>query len=172
MSQFYINSSGGGGNTNIQTITGNSGGAVGPDVSHNINLVGTGGVTVTGNPGTNTLTIGVSGSGFSWNVVTSADNPVTLVAENGYIPKGASVVNFVLPAAAVIGDTYKIAGYGNLWTLSQNAGQSITLGVSSTTTGVAGSLKATQVRDTVEIICVTTNTEFQVLNDVGNITFI
>jgi hypothetical protein len=41
----------------VQTITGNTGGAVGPDGTDNINIVGTGSVTVTGNPGTNTLTI-------------------------------------------------------------------------------------------------------------------
>lgn len=41
----------------IETLTGNSGGAVGPDTSHNISIVGGSGVTVTGDPGTNTLTI-------------------------------------------------------------------------------------------------------------------
>src|SRR5690606_25217380 len=53
---------GGGGSGPIDTITGNSGGAVGPDGANNINIVGSGsGVTsnieVAGNPGTNTLTI-------------------------------------------------------------------------------------------------------------------
>lgn len=47
----------------IETITGNSGGAVGPDGSFNINLIGDGSlVTVTGDPPTNTLTISVSDS--------------------------------------------------------------------------------------------------------------
>lgn len=46
----------------IQTITGNAGGPVGPDGADNINLLGSGVVTVTGNPGTNTLTISVSGA--------------------------------------------------------------------------------------------------------------
>ena len=40
----------------VATLTGNSGGAVGPSAG-NINVVGSGNVTVTGNPGTNTLTI-------------------------------------------------------------------------------------------------------------------
>ncbi len=110
-------------------------------------------------------------SGFTWNVVTSVSNPISLVPSNGYIPKGAGVVDFILPAAANVGDTFKIAGYGNLWTLAQNALQSITLGSSSTSVGVLGSVTATQVRDSIELVCVTNNTEFQILNGVGNLTF-
>lgn len=42
----------------IATETGNTGGAVGPDGAQNLNVVGDGNfITVTGNPGTNTLTI-------------------------------------------------------------------------------------------------------------------
>jgi hypothetical protein len=47
----------------IETITGNTGGAVGPDGSFNVNLLGDGSlVTVTGDPPTNTLTITVADS--------------------------------------------------------------------------------------------------------------
>jgi hypothetical protein len=46
----------------IETITGNSGGAVGPDGANNINIVGAGVVSVAGNAGTHTLTISVGGS--------------------------------------------------------------------------------------------------------------
>lgn len=41
----------------IETVTGDIGGAVPPDGINNLNLVGAGGITVTGNPGTNTLSI-------------------------------------------------------------------------------------------------------------------
>lgn len=44
----------------VETLTGNTGGAVGP-TGNNINIVGTGGVSVAGNPGTSTLTISISG---------------------------------------------------------------------------------------------------------------
>ena len=115
---------------------------------------------------------GGGGGGFTWSVVTSATNPNLLVKAHGYIPKGAGQVVFVLPAAAAIGDTFIIAGYGNLWTLTQNAGQTVTLGVQTTTAGVGGSITATQVRDTVEIVCVTTNTEFQIIDSIGNVTFV
>lgn len=44
----------------IDTLTGNTGGPVGP-TANNINILGAGGVNVAGNPGTSTLTITVSG---------------------------------------------------------------------------------------------------------------
>lgn len=62
MSQYYVN--GGGGPTpgaGIETLTGNSGGAVSADGANNVNTVGTGSVTVVGNPGTNTLTAQLTG---------------------------------------------------------------------------------------------------------------
>lgn len=43
-----------------ETLTGNSGGAVGPTAG-NINTVGTGSITVVGNPGTNTTTVQLTG---------------------------------------------------------------------------------------------------------------
>src|SRR5690606_1822135 len=49
--------------TLVETLTGNSGGAVGPDGSNNINVVGDGTtIDVAGDPGTNTLTISYIGS--------------------------------------------------------------------------------------------------------------
>ncbi len=44
-----------------ETLTGNSGGAVGPDGSDNIDFVGATPLTVVGNPGSNTLTINTNG---------------------------------------------------------------------------------------------------------------
>jgi len=55
----YINNSGPAGF--VQTLTGNVGGPVPPSLG-NINIVGSGDITVTGNPGTNTLTISDSGA--------------------------------------------------------------------------------------------------------------
>ena len=44
----------------IETLTGNSGGAIGPDGAFNVNVVGVGDVTVVGTGGTNTLTVTLS----------------------------------------------------------------------------------------------------------------
>lgn len=62
MSQAGILNVGGETPSVVETLTGNTGGAVGADGSHNINVVGTGNISVAGNPGTSTLTISESGS--------------------------------------------------------------------------------------------------------------
>lgn len=139
----------------------------GSALAHVFEIVGSGGIStdVVGN----ILTITPSGSAFNWQVVTSADNPVNLVAENGYISKGAGPVQFVLPASASIGDTFKIIGYGNLWTISQNAMQSITIGIKTSTVGVTGSVSATVISDSIDLVCVTANQEFYETSIQGNL---
>lgn len=48
----------------LETLTGDVGGAVGSDALLNINIIGGAGVNVVGTPGTNTLTINSTGAGF------------------------------------------------------------------------------------------------------------
>jgi hypothetical protein len=59
MSQQGRLTTAGSGGSVVETLTGNSGGAVGPDASFNINIVGntSSGINVIGTPGTSTLTI-------------------------------------------------------------------------------------------------------------------
>ena len=65
------------GTTITETLTGNSGGAVGPDGSQNINVLGDAtSINITGNPATNTLTA---------NVILPATDHVTLVGETSSI---------------------------------------------------------------------------------------
>ena len=127
------------------------------------------GISVTNAPGS--ITIAALSVGLSWHEIRSATNPNTVAPQNGYISKGATSVTYVLPATAAIGDTFWIAGYGNLWTLTQNALQSITMGTLTTTPGIGGRITATQIRDCVQIVCVTTNLEFQIVSETGNISF-
>lgn len=122
----------------------------------------------------NTITISLDGASFSWNAVTSATNPNPMTKENGYIPTdGASLVTLTLPAIAEIGDTVRILGQGAAgWRVLQNAGQTIHLQTSSTTTGVAGSLSSTDRYDTVELICIVANTDFTCATVTGNLTIV
>lgn len=73
--------------SDIETLTGNTGGAVGPDAAFNIDIVGTGDLTVTGNPGTNTLTISD----------TSASDVETLTGDTGgaVSPDGSNNINLL-----------------------------------------------------------------------------
>ncbi len=84
MSQAGIESLGGISPSSIvETLTGNSGGAVGPDASHNINVVGDGvTVNVAGNPGTNTLTISASGTGTMQTLTGNTGGAISPVAGN------------------------------------------------------------------------------------------
>ena len=129
------------------------------------------GATVTNGAGT--ITIGLAGPmGFSWNTVTSATNVNNILVFNGYISSGAPLVTFLLPAAANVGDMFIITGHTSLFQIQQNAGQSIILGSSTTTIGVAGSISSTMVSDSVIIVCLTANTIFKVLSSMGNPTVV
>lgn len=72
----------------VMTLTGNTGGAVGP-TGGNINVEGTGSISVAGNPGTSTLTISNSGA-----VTTS------FVTDSGTATPVAGVINFKEAAEA------------------------------------------------------------------------
>lgn len=63
----------------VSTLTGNSGGAVAPTAG-NINVVGSGPITVTGNPGTSTLTISTSDTGTVSSLTTDDGHVVTPTA--------------------------------------------------------------------------------------------
>jgi hypothetical protein len=152
----------------VQTLTGDAGGAVGP-AAGNINVLGGAGITVNGNPGTNTLTIVASGAGFTWTEVTGTSQ--ALAVDNGYIVNNAALVTLTLPAAGAIGDSIQIIGKGaGGWKVAQNAGQTIHYSSLSSTTGVGGSLDSTHQRDCIELVCVTANTDWQVVDGVGNVT--
>lgn len=161
---------GGGGGSPILTLTGNSGGAVSP-TGNNVNIVGSGGTTVVGNPGTSTLTISVSGMGMTWNTISASQ---TLVKNNGYIcisPGGALAL--LLPPVSALGDTIEITLDGaTSFSLTQGAGQSVRYGNQATTAGVGGSLTTTQQGDTIRLVCQTANLKWNVLSSLGNLTVV
>jgi hypothetical protein len=70
-----------------------------------------------------------------------------------------------------VGDTirvYKVDSSVNQVKITQGAGQSIQLGSSASTTGVAGYIESTAIGNTVELICQTANTGFKVGSSMGN----
>lgn len=159
---------GGGGASVVQTLTGNSGGAVGP-TGGNINVLGSGAINVVGTPGTSTLTISTSGGGLPWTVETTNTN---MAVNNGYIANGGGTLQFLLPSTAAVGSIFRVTGINNAngWQITQNAGQQIQFGTAATTSGTGGSLESTATADAVELVCTVANTNFVVLSSVGNIT--
>lgn len=134
-----------------------------------------GSATLTPGPGisiataANAIVISSVGEGLNWNVVTS--NTQAMAVKNGYISNFAGLITYTLPATAVVGDMMRITlinGAGS-WTITQNAGQSIEIGSSSTTV-TTGSLSSTAQGDSVELLCTVANTTFIVLSSMGNLT--
>lgn len=149
---------------NVEFLTGNIGGPVGPDALFNINVVGAGGITVTGNPGTNTLTI--TGTGILWT--REAGAAVAMINNHGYINTNAGLTTFTLPVNASVGDVIEIAGESaGLFRIAQNAGQSIQMGLDSTTVGAGGSLTAVNRYNTIRMVCRVANTNWSVLSNIG-----
>lgn len=110
---------------NLETLTGNSGGAVFPDGSDNINVVGDGTtIDIVGNPGTNTLTASTVGTGVVSSLTGDSGGPVFPIAGNTNIFGTSGVVT--------------VTGNPGTHTLTINAGDTIaTSYITSPATGVA-----------------------------------
>lgn len=121
--------------------------------------------------GTGTLTwAAAGGGGLTWSVVT-VDGSFT--NDTGTIANKGTLLTMTLPASAAVGTTIKITGINaGLWKVAQNASQLIRFGQSTTTTGTGGSLEATKIGDSIEMICVVANTTWQVISSVGSITIV
>jgi hypothetical protein len=127
--------------------------------------------TITVGLGANTINLSAAG-GANWTVATIA---TAMAASDGYITKIAipGILNYTLPVAAALGTIIEITGYtAGLWAILQNAGQSIHFAGSTTTPGVGGSLTATTRYDSIRLVCVTADTEWNVLSSVGNFTIV
>ena len=111
------------------------------------------------------------GGKMTWTEVTGTSQ--TAAVNNGYITNNVALVTVTLPSTAAVGQIIRIGGKGaGLWKLAQNSGQVIHFGSVDTTTGTGGYLAATVKYDTVEVICITANTDWLVLSSVGTITVV
>lgn len=134
-----------------------------------LNIIGSGGLTTSG--AGDTITISQSGGGLTWNTIT--DPTETLAVNNGYLANRGAGVTFTLPGTAAFGSVIAVSAINaGGWTIAQNAGQQIQFGNSNTTAGAGGSLASTAIGDTVYLLCSVANTNFQVLNSIGNITIV
>jgi len=150
----------------IETITGNAGGAVGPDGAFNINLLGGTGLVTTGTPGSNQIVFDVTGGGITWS--REAGAAIATAVNSGYINTNVGLTTLTLPVTAAVGDIIEVCGESAaLWIIAQNAGQTIQFGNLVTTAGVGGSLAATNRYDTVKLLCRVADTVFSVLSNVG-----
>jgi hypothetical protein len=151
----------------LTTIVGNVGS--GSAVSNIFDIVGTGGVStsVLGN----VLTISVSSTGFTWQIVTSTSplNPIQIIPENGYSCQGSSLVTFILPLSPTLGDSFIIASTTSRFQINQNGGQQMMIGLSTTTIGVTGYCISNSQGDYIEFVYMGNNV-FQSFSPQGTIT--
>lgn len=108
-------------------------------------------------------------STITWTVTTVN---ASMVASNGYIANKAGLLTMTLPMTAAVGDTFEITGINTAvgWRIAQNAGQTVYFGTGTTTTGATGYIEATAIRDSVRLICVVANNDFNVISSIGNVT--
>lgn len=117
------------------------------------------------------ISVSGGGGGITWNEVTGTTQSAS--ADNGYITNNESLVTVTLPSTCAVGKTIRVAGKGaGLWKIAQNANQIIYFGDQNTTTGTAGYLAAQNQYDSIELLCITANTTFNVISVVGNITVV
>lgn len=115
--------------TYVQTLTGNSGGAVPPSAGGNINVLGAGTVTVTGTPVSNTLTISLSGTTvLSYTNVTTTPYVATVTDNFLSVDTSSLAITIQLPNAATLGRSF---------TIKDRTGAAATRNITVTTVGGA-----------------------------------
>lgn len=149
--------------TNGQLLIGSTGVAPVP-----ASITGGTGITIT--PGAGSITISSTG-GFTWTDVVGVAQAMAI--NNGYVANNAALVTMTLPAVAAFGSVVQVAGLGaGGWRVAQNAGQTIHFEGLDSTLGVAGSVSSTNRYDSVELLCVVANTDWTVIDVVGNLTVV
>lgn len=127
----------------VTTLTGNTGGAVGPNGSGNINVVGSGNITVSGNPGTNTETITLVGTTNHAVQIGNSSGSLTSIAvgNNGQVLIGATGADPAFATLTSTGGTVTFTPGANTLNLEVTAGGALTLtGNSGTATESAGNI--------------------------------
>ncbi len=103
--------------SDIETLTGNTGGPVGPDGAFNINILGGDTTTITGDPGTNTLTVDSSVGGY----------PITPYVVGPSGQAGYTTIQSAIDAATLAGRVNMIWVQPGTYTEDLNITSSITL---------------------------------------------
>lgn len=119
------------------------------------------GITITN--GSATITIASTGGDLTW---TEVNTNTTMTVSTGYITNSASRLVMTVPALAAQGSVMAIAGNGSGgWTLAPNVGQTLYFNNSAIT--YPNVIVSSFPHDTIEIVCITANTEFDVTNAIG-----
>jgi hypothetical protein len=118
--------------------------------------------------GAGTITISSTGSGMAWSVIAVDLDP--MVVGNGYICNKVGLLTMTLPATSAIGSVLQVTGINTAvgMRIAQRAGQQIHIGTSATTAGAGGYVESTQIRDSLELVCVVADTIWNATSVIGN----
>lgn len=112
-----------------------------------------------------------SAGNLPWTEVTGTSQSAAV--NNGYICNNASRVTVTLPTTAAVGDVVRIVGKGaGGWRLAQNSSELVYFDDVTTTTGVGGYLESSKQHNCITVICTVANTEWTVIDAVGDITYV
>lgn len=132
-------------------------------------LTGGTGIGITNASGS--ITISATGGGTAWVDVTGTTQ--AMAVNVGYTANNAALITFTLPVTAAYGSSLVVVGKGTgLFTVAQNAGQTIHFGATNSTTGAGGSVSSTKQYDVLFLICTIANTDFTVVDSMGNLTIV
>lgn len=127
------------------------------------------GVSITSASGA--ITVNAIGGGMTWTVVTGSTQ--VMAVNNGYVANYAGQLAFTLPTTSAVGDVVEVTGMNTAagWKIAYTTGQQIFYGTSSATL-TSGSIAATNIRDTVKLVCIVANLTWNVVFSIGNITVV
>lgn len=158
----------GGSSSDVNTLTGDSGGAISPS-SGNINLLGGTGLSTVGSG--STITFNVTGAGLEFTEVTGTSQAMAINV--GYILNNVGLVTATLPSTAALGSVIAVVGKGSGgWRIAQNAGQTIHQNSTNSTTGAGGSVSSTAQYNCAFLVCITANTDWVIYDSQGILTFV
>jgi hypothetical protein len=99
-----------------------------------------------------------------------------MAANTNYITDGAVRIDMTLPASAAVGSTIRITNKnaGGYFRIRQPIGDTMYFDQLATTTGLAGYIEVTNngARASIEIVCVTTDVDWNVLSSIGTFTIV
>lgn len=147
----------------VETLTGNTGGAVSPDGNGNVTVVGdeSTGITVVGTPGTNTLTIRATGGTDTYEVQTNDATPTAIFSQT-LADDSAVVIEGQIVAAK---NDYSAALNGNFNGGARKAGAAPTVLVGTPT--INFSEDSATGNPLVDIVVVGNNIVLQVTGELG-----
>ena len=96
-----------------------------------------------------------------------------LANNNGYLCTTGAALSFSLPATAAVGTQIGIVLAGSTsWTITQGAGQSITISPTTSTPGVGGSVASLTAGTTLTLICDVADTHWTAIASTGTFTIV